>query len=279
MYKRLTEPYFFLLTLGQQKELIDEHFENQDCLPDDNFFRDEKWASIYDLAYQYWNQETYSEWDYFKDSDYNETKLLNTFTQRYTKLQHSYIEQGLIAWEIKFRKLYQRKYQYFNDYCRAELKLSSWQVNRFINAARIALLLIGEKYDYIPTCESQMRVLSPYTDEEISDYWSIITEKYKGKEYELTAKKIWFEIRKIRLAEGLEIKESKYTNIRVRTELYKKLIYEAISYNLSLINYLEFCIGDYEFEGQPPSKTLYRKTSEEELKILEELEKEWNNTS
>jgi hypothetical protein len=286
MGKLLIEPYIHLLTPGQKEDLIDEFFENEGYEPDDDYFRDEKWASIYDMAYEYCNGETDSEWDYFKDPYYNEVKQLNTFTQRYTNLQHSYIEQGLIAWEIKLKKLYKRKYHNFDSYCKAELKLSSWQVNRLINASRIALLLIGEKHDYIPTCESQMRILSPYTDDEITYYWAIITEKYKGKEYELTAKQIWLEIKEIRLAEGLEVKESKWANIKVKRELYEKLVHEAMEYNLSLIDYLEFCIGDYDYVGEPPTKNTDVNISEEEfkirdenLKILAELEKQWVNSS
>ena len=267
----LISPYIHLLTPGQKEELIDEYIENNECLPDETYPSNKNFHTIHDKAYSYWNEEEYPDWNQEESAYWNESKRLDAFTERFINLKHSYIEMGLIAWELKFKKLYKKKYHTFNSYCLNELKLSLWQVNRLINASRIALLLIEDHCDYLPACESQARVLTPYTDEEISYYWAVITEKYEGREHELTAKKIWCEIREIRLAEGEEVKESKWVNIKVKRELYNRLWAEAFEYNLSLIEYFEYCLGDLEF-AEP---AVY---SPEQLAIVDELEKQWTDT-
>ena len=268
----LISPYIHLLTPGQKEELIEEYIENNECLPDETYLSNQKFHTIQEKAYSYWNEEEYPDWNVEESSYWNESFRLDEFTERFINLQHSYIETGFIAWEIKTKKLYKNKYPSFSIYCLNELKLSSWQVNRLINASRIASLLIEYNFDYLPTCESQARVLSPYTDDEIVDYWAVITEKYKGREHELTAKQIWCEIREIRLADGEEVKESKWRNIKVRTELYNRLLAEANAHNLSLTEYFEFCLGDWDFKG----KEVYDPAK---IAILDELEKEWANTA
>ena len=181
---------------------------------------------------------------------------------------------GLIAWELKYKKLYKKEYKNFKDYCEKALKLCIWQVNRLINASRIALLLIENNFDYIPTCESQARVLNPYTDEEILGYWGEICEKYEGREYELTARQIWCEIRQMRLEDGDPVPDSKWRNIRVRAELYNKLVNEAIAEHLSLIEFLEYCVGEYEYPIIQ-EKSLFP----DEEKVIQNLEKQWANSS
>ena len=265
MGKSLISPYTHFKTPLEKEEIyndyVDECIENKEPVPDrSTFFLNQKFLEIQKKSYRYW----------YKDESIDCQEL----TKKFVNLQHGYIEMGLIAWEIKYKKLYKKQYKRFMDYCEHELKLCIWQVNRLINASRVALLLIENDFDYIPTCESQARVLNPYTDEEILDYWGAICNKYEGKEYELTAKQIWCEIREMRLEDGDPVKDSKWRNIRVRKELYHNLVNESIAHNLSLIQYLEYCVGDYEY---PVIAT--KQLSIEQHQIISELEQRWLNSS
>jgi hypothetical protein len=265
MGKSLISPYIHLTTPLEKQELFDEYvddcIENNEPIPDeDTFFLNQRFSDIQKKGYSYWDKE--------------ESIDCKELTKKFVNLQHSYIEMGLIAWELKYKKLYKKEYKNFKDYCEKALKLCIWQVNRLINASRIALLLIENNFDYIPTCESQARVLNPYTDEEILVYWGEICEKYEGREYELTAQKIWCEIRQMRIDDGDPVKESKWRNIKVRAELYRKLVNEAIAEHLSLIEFLEYCVGEYDYpiiQGKPLSPN--------EEKVISELEKQWVNSS
>ena len=94
-------------------------------------------------------------------ADKEETIDCRTLTDRFRWNQHSYIINGVILWEIKLKKLYkQLRYKSFAEYCEKELNYKVWQCNRLIQAARVALILIHNGFDVIPTCESQCRELS-----------------------------------------------------------------------------------------------------------------------
>ena len=259
MGKQLVSPYIHLKSSAQKEDEYqwyrDDCIESGDVAVDpEEFFLNQKFTEIQTKSYRYSAKE--------------ETIDCQKLTNKFINLQHSYIEMGLIAWEIKYKKLYRKQYKCFNEYCKEEMKLCIWQVNRIINASRIALLLIENGYDYIPTCESQARVLNPYTDEEILEYWSAICDKYEGREYELTATQIWIEIREMRIRDGEEVKESKWRNIRVRRELYHKLVREALANHQTLIEFIESFVFDYDqVEG--------RRLSDEEDKIISNLEEQW----
>ena len=200
MGESLISPYVHLKTPLEKQEIYDDYvaecIENNEPEPDrETFFWNPKFLDIQKKAYRYWNKD--------------ETIDCKELSKKFLNLQHGYIEMGLIAWEIKYKKLYKKQYRSFKDYCRKELKRCVWQVNRLINASRIALFLIENDFDYIPTCESQARVLNSYSDDEILCYWSEICDRYEGREYEITAKKIWWEIRQIRLEDGDPVKDSK----------------------------------------------------------------------
>lgn len=255
MGKHIISPYNSLRTEGEDQELLWEAKENGH---DDFFLVHDKFEVIEWKAKRYW----------YKD----ETIDLDELIDQAHFLQHGYIEFGIILWEIKWKKLYKERYRNFDDFSKKEIKVCAWQANRIIEASRIALLLISSGFEYIPTCESQARVLAKYSDDDIVDYWGEITEKYKGKEYELTAKQIWKEIRLIRIRNGEEVEEGKWRNIKVKLELYKKLMADAMAHNLSLIEYFEFCLGDLEL-AKPAEYT------PAQIKIIDELEKSWLDTA
>ena len=274
MQNRVINPYFSFPTLSEQEDIYDQGKEDGLEWGVDYGVHD-KWQVIEDIAYHYAYENVieYDDEKIQKDGRYYmKTTEMCWYTERFINLQHSYIEQGLIAWELKYKKAYLVKYTTFNEYCQAELNLSSWQVNRLINASRIGLLLITNTFEHIPTCESQARVLTRYYDNEIIYYWREISEKYKGREHEIAAQRIWCEIREIQIREGLPVKESKHVNIKIKRKLYEKLVREAMSYHLSLIEYLEYYVAECDFNiSNEPT----RESMAEELEIIEELEKQW----
>lgn len=200
--------------------------DNGALKPDINF------TEIYQIVCSFSNKEYHS----------NCQSLKNQFSFH----QHSYLINGCILWEIKYKKLYlksPKKYQNFADFCKQELNLCVWQGNRIISAARVGIVLIHNGFAHIPTNESQCRELSKYNTEEIVFYWQKILEKYQNHWEEITAVKIWATIQEIKIFNGETIKPPKWKKLKISHHFWEFLLEEAFELYLDVEDYLQYLTG------------------------------------
>lgn len=79
--------------------------------------------------------------------------------------------------KLKFLKLYKR----FGDgtfatFCREQLRITRWQVNDNIKAARVCMELIYAGFEILPTNISQAIALASLAGEELIEAWSKVIE-------------------------------------------------------------------------------------------------------
>lgn len=245
-------------TLNYNMERLISPYENLYCQSEMGGVEpDEKFVAIYDLIWSYAEKEESIDWQ-----ELTETFIFN---------QYSYIINGCILWEIKFKKLYRRGkkiYKSFQDYCEKELKMCVWQANRLINAARVAITLIHNGFSIIPTCEFQCRELSKYDASQIVYYWEQILGKFEGKEYQITGQKIWGMVQEMRIEAGEEVKPSKWKKIKILRSLYETIRQEALKHYMTFVEYLEYTFSDLP----PPDTPRDYEPTQEDWRSLEELE-------
>jgi hypothetical protein len=78
-----------------------------------------------------------------------------TFQIRYNQL--AFVHTGLIAAQIKFKKLYKETHSNFDQYCRDELGLSYWQIDDTIKATDVVMELIANGFDVLPKMSIKRR--------------------------------------------------------------------------------------------------------------------------
>ena len=114
---------------------------------------------------------------------------LPQLTYQLKKANYAYIKTGLIAFKVKYLKLYKRlNHKSFKQFCEQVIGLSVWRVNRLIQASKVALELISLGFDILPLNEAQARCLVNIPLEQLQATWQGIVNFYKGSV--LTAFKI-----------------------------------------------------------------------------------------
>lgn len=98
-----------------------------------------------------------------------------TFEFAYNRL--SYVRNGLLLAKLKFLKLYKN----FGDgtfatFCREQLKITRWQVNDNIKAARVTMELIYAGFEVVPTNVSQAIALASLMGDELVHAWRSVIE-------------------------------------------------------------------------------------------------------
>ena len=89
----------------------------------------------------------------------------------------AYIRNGLLLAKLKFMKLYKNFGDgTFASFCREQLKITRWQVNDNIKAARVAMELIYAGFDILPTNISQAIALASLTGDELVHAWRSVIE-------------------------------------------------------------------------------------------------------
>ena len=88
--------------------------------------------------------------------------------------------------KLKFLKLYKN----FGDgtfatFCREQLKITRWQVNDNIKAARVCMELIYAGFEILPTNISQAMALASLVGDELIHAWRSVIESIEPKLYEL----------------------------------------------------------------------------------------------
>ena len=98
-----------------------------------------------------------------------------TFEFAYNRL--AYVRNGLLLAKLKFLKLYKN----FGDgtfatFCREQLKITRWQVNDNIKAARVTMELIYAGFEILPTNISQAVALASLVGDELVHAWRSVVE-------------------------------------------------------------------------------------------------------
>ena len=97
------------------------------------------------------------------------------FEFNYNRL--AYIRNGLLLAKLKFLKLYKRFGDgTFASFCRERLRITRWQVNDNIKAARVAMELIYAGFEILPTNISQAMALASLTGEKLIEAWTNVVE-------------------------------------------------------------------------------------------------------
>lgn len=102
--------------------------------------------------------------------------------------QLAFVHTGLIAAQIKFKKLYKRTHRNFDHYCREELGVSYWQIDDTIKATDVVMELIANGFDILPQNVNQGEKLAHIRGSERIRIWREIVETYEP--YEITGKVI-----------------------------------------------------------------------------------------
>ncbi len=98
-----------------------------------------------------------------------------TFEFAYNRL--AYVRNGLLLAKLKFLKLYKNFGDgTFASFCREQLKITRWQVNDNIKAARVCMELIYAGFEILPTNISQAIALASLVGDELVHAWRSVTE-------------------------------------------------------------------------------------------------------
>ena len=99
-----------------------------------------------------------------------------------------YVKNGLIAFKIKSLRLYKQSCRTFKQFCEEYLRLSTWQVNRNIRAAKVVMELVAHGFEVLPQCEAQCRALLAHCEENLVEAWRSVTSNLPT--HQITAKTI-----------------------------------------------------------------------------------------
>jgi hypothetical protein len=137
-----------------------------------------------------------------------------TFQVRYNQL--AFVHTGLIAAQIKFKKLYKETHSTFDHYCREMLGVSYWQIDDTIKATDVVMELIANGFDVLPKNVNQAEKLAHIRGSERVRMWQGIIDTYKP--YEITGRTIEEYIAK--QEERILPKATQTYNVEMTEDLY-----------------------------------------------------------
>ena len=153
-----------------------------------------------------------------------------TFEFAYNRL--AYVRNGLLLAKLKFLKLYKN----FGDgtfatFCREQLKITRWQINDNIKAARVCMELIYAGFETLPTNISQAVALASLVGDELIHAWRSVTESIEPDK--ITHKSI-----KSFLFPPTE-KDLPDTTIKVPPTLHESIHAEAAERGMSIVDLIK----------------------------------------
>ena len=105
---------------------------------------------------------------------------LNNIVFEFNYNRLAYVRNGLLLAKIKFLKLYQNfGDRTFATFCKEQLKITRWQVNDTIKAARVTMELIYAGFEILPTNISQAIALASLAKEELIKSWQKVIDNIK----------------------------------------------------------------------------------------------------
>lgn len=115
-----------------------------------------------------------------------EDKIEGDFDLSYIEFEFAYnrlayVRNGLLLAKLKFLKLYKRFGDgTFASFCRERLKITRWQVNDNIKAARVCMELIYAGFETLPTNISQAIAIASLTGDELVHAWRDVVENIEA---------------------------------------------------------------------------------------------------
>ena len=103
-----------------------------------------------------------------------------TFQIKHNQL--AFARTGLIASQIKFKKLYKKTHRNFDHYCREMLGVSYWQIDDTIKATDVVMELIANGFDVLPQNVNQAEKLAHIRGSERVRIWRGIVDTYQPHE-------------------------------------------------------------------------------------------------
>lgn len=146
------------------------------------------------------------------EGDFN----LEFITQEIRHYQLAFVNIGLNAAQIKFKKLYKRTHSNFDHYCREELGSSYWQIDDTIKATDVVMELIANGFDILPQNVNQGEKLAHIRGSERVKMWRGIVETYEP--HEITGRTIEEYI--ARQQEKILPQPTQTYNVEMSDELY-----------------------------------------------------------
>jgi predicted DNA binding CopG/RHH family protein len=144
----------------------------------------------------------------------------------------SFVRTGLLAYKVKFHKLYRRVHKNFKTFCEKALGISHWQINRKIEAARVVMELAQAGFSILPTCEAQARPLTKLYGAELCNKWKMVVDSLEP--HTITSNQI---------NEVLGV-ETKTTSLRLPKKLYEQIKRKALEMGLSIEQFLNMILDD-----------------------------------
>ena len=130
--------------------------------------------------------------------------------------QLAFARTGLIAAQIKFKKLYKKTHQNFDQYCREMLGVSYWQIDDTIKATDVVMELIANGFGVLPKNVNQGEKLAHIRGSERIKMWQGIVDTYEP--HEITGKTIEEYI--AQQQEKVLPKSTQTYNVEMTDELY-----------------------------------------------------------
>ncbi|NJL51011.1 MAG: hypothetical protein HC930_00290 [Hydrococcus sp. SU_1_0] len=130
--------------------------------------------------------------------------------------QLAFARTGLIASQIKFKKLYKKTHNSFDHYCREKLGVSYWQIDDTIKATDVVMELMANGFDVLPQNVNQGEKLANIRGSERVRIWREIVETYQP--HEITGKIIEEYI--AQQQEKVLPKSTQTYNVEMSDELY-----------------------------------------------------------
>ncbi|MEM7594688.1 MAG: hypothetical protein AAF383_24850 [Cyanobacteria bacterium P01_A01_bin.83] len=166
-----------------------------------------------------------------------------TFEFAYNRL--AYVRNGLLLAKLKFLKLYKN----FGDgtfatFCREQLKITRWQVNDNIKAARVCMELIYAGFEILPTNISQAIALSSLVGDELVHAWRSVIESIEPDK--ITHKSI----RSLLFPPTLE--DLPTTTIKVPPTLHENIHAEAAERGMSIVEFIKTMFEFFISSGTTP---------------------------
>jgi hypothetical protein len=180
----------------------------------------------------------------------------------------NWVRVGLVAFKVKYHKLWKGHYKDFKEFCLKGLGRSLWTIKKYIDASRVVIELAKAGFEQLPHCESQARPLTKYSGDELIDKWHDVCNFMPSEKQ--TAKNIESIV-------DNKPPETKKRTIRINNELYEQLQERAAEAGLTVEQFLESLLGCPEAEEQIDESTLTEEEEQEVIKAhqcwLEDLDK------
>ena len=153
-----------------------------------------------------------------------------TFEFAYNRL--AYVRNGLLLAKLKFMKLYKNFGDgTFASFCREQLKITRWQINDNIKAARVCMELIYAGFEILPTNISQAIALASLVGDELVRAWRSVIESIEPDK--ITHKSI----KSFLFPPTLE--DLPTTTIKVPPTLHESIHAEAVERGMSIVDLIK----------------------------------------